>query len=224
MLDLPSFRTRVARSPVRGTETFVDLVTIELSGHEGSGASFDCEVEFTREPIVPAHSYGDPSDCFPFEDGDVKIPAVRPYKCNTIRRDRPQRHDARRRVERRMISAAGLKPRGSASVAAEDSYQVVVRCGARSGVPGWLVERSTPAVDSLQCVTSDLAELPPWLGPAFREEFQELFAVADRNGSINSRRLGRWLSANKDRIKEGVRFRHVGARSGAAIWTAQRGE
>ena len=79
----PAAINRVARTSSRA-ETFVDLVTIELSGHKGCGASFDCEIEFTREPIVPAQTYGDPSDCFPEEGGEVEITAVRPYKCNIV--------------------------------------------------------------------------------------------------------------------------------------------
>jgi len=62
-------------------ETFVNLCTIELSGHAGCGASFDCEVEFTQEPIVAAQTYGDPSGCFPERGGDVEITSVRPYRC-----------------------------------------------------------------------------------------------------------------------------------------------
>ena len=77
---------RATRAPARA-ETFVDLVTIELSGHKGSGASFDCEVGFTRGRIVAARTYGDPSDCFPEEGGEVEITAVRPYTCNIVPAD-----------------------------------------------------------------------------------------------------------------------------------------
>ena len=79
----PTSMFRVPRTSSRA-ETFVDLVTIELSGHNGCGASFDCEVEFTREPIVAARTYGEPSDCFPEEGGEVEITTVRPYKCNIV--------------------------------------------------------------------------------------------------------------------------------------------
>ena len=48
----PASMFRAPRRSARA-ETFVDLVTIELSGHDGCGASFDCEVEFTREPSRP---------------------------------------------------------------------------------------------------------------------------------------------------------------------------
>jgi hypothetical protein len=56
-------------------ESFADLVTIELSGHRGCGAGFDCEVEFTRGPAA---------DGAPEEGGEVEITSVRPYKCAIV--------------------------------------------------------------------------------------------------------------------------------------------
>jgi hypothetical protein len=51
------------------------------------------------------------------------------------------------------------------------------------------------------------------------EDFREaLLGVAGRSGAINSRSLGKWLSANMDRVVGGLRFRQAGSRQGLALW------
>jgi hypothetical protein len=51
--------------------------------------------------------------------------------------------------------------------------------------------------------------------PDFREA---LLAVAGDHGVINGRRLGKWLSANQNRIVEGMKFVSDGIVTGIARW------
>jgi hypothetical protein len=55
--------------------------------------------------------------------------------------------------------------------------------------------------------------------PAFREA---LLAVAGRDGNINSKSLGKWLSAKKDRVLDGSRFEHHGERDSVALWALRK--
>ena len=51
------------------------------------------------------------------------------------------------------------------------------------------------------------------------EDLREaLLNVAGRGGAINNRALGNWLSSNKGRIINGLRFEHMGERGGIAVW------
>lgn len=56
-----------------GVETFIDLMTIELYGHDQCGTSFDCEVEFSV--IKGRAPYEDDAG----EDDEVTVISVRPY-------------------------------------------------------------------------------------------------------------------------------------------------
>jgi putative DNA primase/helicase len=47
---------------------------------------------------------------------------------------------------------------------------------------------------------------------------EALLIVACHDGAINSGRLGKWLSANKDKIEAGLRFRQAGTRQGFMLW------
>lgn len=54
-------------------------------------------------------------------------------------------------------------------------------------------------------------------------DFREaLLAVAAQGGAINSKRLGHWLNAHKDRIVSGFFFQQMGTRQGAAVWSLRR--
>lgn len=64
--------------------TFTDIVCIELTGHQGYGAEVECEVEFTRSPVVPARTSGPPEDCYPAEGGETEIVSVRPFETRLI--------------------------------------------------------------------------------------------------------------------------------------------
>jgi hypothetical protein len=51
------------------------------------------------------------------------------------------------------------------------------------------------------------------------EQLREaLLMVAGQNGVINSKSLGKWLSAHQDRIVDGMKFQKLGKPSGATIW------
>ena len=62
--------------------------------------------------------------------------------------------------------------------------------------------------------------------PAFRHEGlrEALLTIAGQGGAINSRALGRWLSAHKDKIVDGMRFQQVGKWQGVALWSLTGGE
>lgn len=47
---------------------------------------------------------------------------------------------------------------------------------------------------------------------------EALMVVAGRGGAINSRALGEWLSASKDKVVDGARFRQMGTRSNVTVW------
>jgi hypothetical protein len=51
--------------------------------------------------------------------------------------------------------------------------------------------------------------------PEFREA---LLTVAGEGGAINSRRLGKWLAANRDRIVAGGRIAQAGLIAGTMTW------
>jgi putative DNA primase/helicase len=57
--------------------------------------------------------------------------------------------------------------------------------------------------------------------PDFRDA---LLAVAGRRGAINSRSLGNWLAAHKDRIVSGSWFADMGTRQNAAVWSLRTEE
>jgi len=51
------------------------------------------------------------------------------------------------------------------------------------------------------------------------EDLREaLLNVAGRNGAINNRALGNWLSSSKGRLINGLRFEHMGERGGITVW------
>jgi hypothetical protein len=62
-------------------------------------------------------------------------------------------------------------------------------------------------------------ESSEFMHPDFREA---LLAVAAQGGAINSKRLGHWLNAHKDRIVSGFFFQQMGTRQGAAVWSLRR--
>jgi hypothetical protein len=81
-------------------------------------------------------------------------------------------------------------------------------------------EPESPSVDD-----PDFLDREFGLGaPAFRNEAlrEALLVVAGEGGAINSRRLGKWLAANKDRIVGGLRIAHAGESSGVAQWRLER--
>jgi hypothetical protein len=43
-------------------------------------------------------------------------------------------------------------------------------------------------------------------------------AVAEEKGSINTRRMGRWLKKHEGRIVSGLRFESAGERGGVLLW------
>ena len=55
--------------------------------------------------------------------------------------------------------------------------------------------------------------------PEFREA---LLTVAGDGGAVNSRRLGRWLSANQNRLVDGCKLVSDGSQSGVIIWKLVR--
>jgi len=57
---------------------------------------------------------------------------------------------------------------------------------------------------------------PEFVRPDFREA---LLAVAGHGGAVNSRKLGRWLTANQKRIVGGSCFELMGTRQGVSIWS-----
>ena len=59
-------------------QTYINLITIEMSGHKGCGKAFDCEVEFTMTRIYP-QTYDEPA-----VGGEVEIIAVRPYEYRIV--------------------------------------------------------------------------------------------------------------------------------------------
>jgi hypothetical protein len=53
-------------------------------------------------------------------------------------------------------------------------------------------------------------------------DFREaLLAIAAQGGAINSKRLGHWLQAHRDRIVSGFSFAQMGTRQGAAVWSVR---
>jgi hypothetical protein len=63
--------------------TFTDTLSIELTGHKGYGAEIECEVSFTRTPVVPARTSGPAEDCHPEEGGETEIVSVTPFRMQT---------------------------------------------------------------------------------------------------------------------------------------------
>lgn len=59
---------------------YTDLIAIELTGHKGCGAEIECEVQFTRTPVVPAQLSGPPEYCHPEEGGETEIVRVTPLR------------------------------------------------------------------------------------------------------------------------------------------------
>jgi len=62
---------------------------------------------------------------------------------------------------------------------------------------------------------ASFAGRPEFLHPDFREA---LLAVAGDGGAINGRRLGKWLSANQNRIINGMKIISDGVVSGITRW------
>jgi putative DNA primase/helicase len=73
--------------------------------------------------------------------------------------------------------------------------------------------------EAIKCATetdlSGYGSSTGFLRPDFREA---LIAVAGQGGAINSRRLGKWLSATQNRIVNGVCFQNVESTRGVAVW------
>lgn len=61
-------------------QTHQTILTIELSGDRGYGASLDIEVEYQRSPDVPMRwpSLNSPGE--PAEGGEVEIVEIRPFQ------------------------------------------------------------------------------------------------------------------------------------------------
>jgi putative DNA primase/helicase len=54
-------------------------------------------------------------------------------------------------------------------------------------------------------------------------DFREvLLAVAGQGGAVNTRKLGNWLTARKDRIVGGMCFRQEGIKGGVAVWSLRK--
>ena len=51
--------------------------------------------------------------------------------------------------------------------------------------------------------------------------FDALHAVAGQGREINSKRLGKWLGRNRDRILDGLRIVQAGERQGFALWSVE---
>lgn len=96
----------------------------------------------------------------------------------------------------------------------DDLRSVVAQWGAHVGC-----ERLTVA-EVIKLATErkppDSGDSQDFARPDFREA---LMAVAGQGGVINGRRLGKWLTANQNRIVGGASFHNAGIRQGVAIWT-----
>ena len=66
------------RHSIPAVQTYVNLVTIDLSCHKGFGASFDCEVEFSMTRVYPATQYE------PSYGGEIEVLSVRPYEHSIV--------------------------------------------------------------------------------------------------------------------------------------------
>jgi putative DNA primase/helicase len=76
-------------------------------------------------------------------------------------------------------------------------------------------ERVTAAEVIQAAIKRDPVDLTEFVHPEFREA---LLAVAGQGGAINSRKLGKWLSANRDRIVEGFVIRQPSEHAGTNVW------
>jgi putative DNA primase/helicase len=74
--------------------------------------------------------------------------------------------------------------------------------------------------DVIDTATKQLTALNMYARPEFRyPDFREaLLAVAGEGGAINSKRLGKWLASNQDRVVQGHRLIRAGVSGGIARW------
>ena len=74
--------------------------------------------------------------------------------------------------------------------------------------------------DIIEHATRTLTSLGPYAKPEFRHpDFREaLLTVAGDSGAVNSRRLSKWIGANKDRIVNRLRIVERGMRAGFMTW------
>ncbi len=88
------------------------------------------------------------------------------------------------------------------------------------------LQKSDPIFDAARSVMAQwrtvigaeavtVADVVKQTRPDFRDA---LLAVGGKGGTLNSRALGKWLLAQKDRIIEGAKFVKIGERQGVALW------
>jgi putative DNA primase/helicase len=100
-------------------------------------------------------------------------------------------------------------PRRNELTSVIDQWRTVI--GSESVTVAQIIKRATETRMNFESSESMHAD--------FREA---LLAVAAQGGAINSKRLGHWLNAHKDRIVSGFFFQQMGTRQGAAVWSIRR--
>lgn len=111
-----------------------------------------------------------------------------------------------------MEQARALDPRLEALTAVLTQWSSVI--GRKRVSCGNIIERATRT----QTGTSSYTK-PEFCHPAFREA---LLTVAGDAGAVNSRRLGRWISASEQRIVDGIRIVRKGVLGGSMTWQLEQ--